>query len=126
MRLLRDDFDKIGEPLPNHIFIRVGYPHYSVSSTWLGECVKKYRGYLIYINPKSDGIEALETLIHELIHVVARFDPSVADCHTGHFAEIEQAIGLDKTGDTLSAGVFSMERLYEITELLGIYPLGLV
>lgn len=73
----------------------------------------------IFITPqRSDSLEVLEILTHEMIH--ATLDNRGG--HRGEFALIARAVGLEGPLTATHAGPALLERLNEITAVLGGYP----
>ncbi len=70
LEILRRDFWQIGETLHSEIDISVGFPHHDVSHNWFGTCREGPGYYSIFINPTVGGLEALDILVHELVHYV--------------------------------------------------------
>ena len=113
MKMLRLDFAQIGETFSEKICIQVGYPEFDIGRPWLG--MYDYNTDIIYINPKVDGLMALDTLVHELIHATGILD------HGVDFHIVAAAIGLDDTGCTAGAEEVLLKRLRDIQEILGPY-----
>ncbi len=130
MEMLRLDFAQIGEEFPNTDII-VDYPQHNVSYSWLGMYIQQFsfsleRGDLskqtqsyILINPTSTSLRALDTLVHELVHAVV----GAGEGHGDEFQRVAAAIGLDDRGTASSAEEALMQRLIEIRNILGPYPL---
>lgn len=122
MDILKLDFQQIGEIFPEGIIITVDYPNREIPHNWLGQYwTQRYDNGLIFrvifINPSLGGLQALDTLVHELVHAVVNdFE------HGEQFLEVAKAIGLNNTGPSASAKEVLWERLGEIKETLGRYP----
>jgi len=119
LEILRRDFWQIGETLHSEIDISVGFPHHDVSHNWFGTCREGPGYYSIFINPTVGGLEALDILVHELVHTVV----GAAVGHGLRFLDVAAAIGLDDDGPYAAAEEVLLERLKEIQEILGSYPL---
>ncbi len=118
IEILRGDFERIGEIFPEVILIRVEYPNSNIAYSWLGT----YRWYYddrhsIFVNPSSDGLAALDILVHELVHAVGIPD------HGEQFHRVAAAIGMSGGGITACAEKVLLKRLREIQMTLGSYPL---
>lgn len=122
MEILRKDFEQIGETFPEGIDIRVDWPDRGISPSWFGlyhrdtwddEVFRR-----IYISPTVDGLLALDILVHELVHAATEEDPG----HGERFKEIAAAIGIDVKGTASGAEEVLMQRLRDIQETLGSYP----
>ena len=120
MDMLQHDFAHIGQPFPD-LDILVMYPFGEVGISWLGSYMRWGPDYhRIYINPTVDGLEALDILVHELVHAAVHVtDPG----HGAIFYLVAEAIGLDDTGPYAAAKEALLKRLREIYEILGNYPL---
>lgn len=131
MEMLREDFKKIGETFPDSIDIVFDFYPYSgnMSILWMG-CYNA-SAYLrkggkplishpqIHINPTLTSLCALDILVHELVHAATPEDLG----HGDRFREVAAAIGLDDKGTASSAEEDLMQRLIEIRNILGPYPL---
>lgn len=72
----------------------------------------------IFISPiLSDGIQALETLVHELIHAVYPDDG-----HGKSFKQLARSLGLEGKLTATKAGASLKARLEAIEAVLGSYP----
>ncbi len=74
----------------------------------------------IFINPTIDGLDALDVLVHELVHVVTEEEEGG---HDGMFRRVAAAIGMDDKGTASGAEGILLGRLREIQRILGRYPL---
>lgn len=129
LKILKADFEQIGETLPQVIWIVVDYPDERDSdSSWLGLYTSRVfidgppesTQHWIYINPTADGLLALDILVHELVHAAT---PDDEGDHGGRFMEVAAAIGLDDDGPTAAAGRVLLKRLEDIQKTLGSYPI---
>ncbi len=129
MKILRVDFEQIGETLPQVIWIVVDYPDGEDSdSSWLGRYTSRVFTdgppesslHCIHINPTVDGLMALDILVHELVHAVT---PDDEGDHGERFMEVATAIGLDADGPIAAAEGVLLKRLKDIQEILGSYPI---
>ena len=119
LKHLRKDFRKIGNAIPRSIYIKVDFPPYYPVYNWLGSCTTIADCHIIHINPTVTGLLALDTLVHELVHAVVGGKYG----HGRQFLEVAAAIGLDDDGPTAGAEEVLMQRLIEIRNILGPYPL---
>jgi len=111
---------------PN-VLVSTGWPSVkgkSASAPRIGECWKRKASVdgetnHIFISPRlGSAVDALETLIHELIHAVDDCENS----HKGPFVRIMRAVGLEGKPTATVAGEKLRARLGEIAEELGEYP----
>jgi hypothetical protein len=73
----------------------------------------------VFISPVlRDTVKVLATLAHELVHAIVGNDEG----HTGAFAKLARAIGLEGKLTATHAGEALEARLREIAERLGDYP----
>ena len=127
MKILEWDFENIGEPFPGDIDIRVDFPGRNIHTCWLGLYRHKYVDHAtdegifrrIFINPTIDGLMALDVLVHELVHAVTEEEGG----HGGMFKRVARAIGMDDRGSASGAEKDLLQRLREIQQRLGSYPL---
>lgn len=125
MDILRADFEDIGETLPKNLQIIVDFWDTNISYSWLGCHNRTYRTdgspqHCIFVNPTVNGLFALDILVHELVHAVTPWS-----VHGDHFLAVAEAIGLDDSGSTALADEDLLNRLKDIQEILGSYPLVL-
>lgn len=119
---LREHFKDSGHPLPETVRVSVGFPRArrkAIGQCWKGSASKDGTNQ-IFISPVlATGIEALDTLAHELAH-------AALDCANGHgkkFQRVCLAVGLtDGTPKTMGAGKELLKRLNTIAKTLGDYP----
>lgn len=108
-------------------------PEVNVSCSWaggrgnknktIGQCWARNRSAAgineIYISPAiEDSVEALEILVHELVH-------AVDDCEHGHkgpFVAMMKALGLEGKPTATHAGERLRDELTDIVKYLGDYP----
>jgi hypothetical protein len=124
IEILRWDFHEIGETIPERINVHAEFPH-QVDVNWQGtyrkvvyksEHIATYRA--IFICPMEEGLDALDILVHELVHAATdTFD------HGEKFLVTAAAIGLDDTGPSAAAQTDLLCRLQDIEEHLGRYPM---
>lgn len=119
---LRAHFDAAGFPVPLAVRVSVGWPRAARKA--VGQCWKQSAAKdgvsQIFISPvTADGVAALDTLAHELVH--AAIDPFSG--HGGKFAKAAKAVGLTK-GKPTSAGAGDdlLKTLQRIAKGLGEYP----
>jgi len=118
--ILRHDFNQIGETFPGEIDILVEYPGQGYQIFWLGSHRITDNRCYIFINPTVDGLLALDTLVHELVH--AAVFKTEGHGHGERFHYVAKAIGLDDRGIYAGAEESLLKRLREIQETLGSYP----
>jgi len=119
---LRPHFDTSGYAVPEHVRVSVGWPRASRKA--IGQCWKRSAAVdgvsQIFISPvTSAGVEALDTLAHELVH--AAIDPHSG--HGGAFIKARNATGLTEGKPTCAgAGPELKALLTTIAAKLGEYP----
>jgi hypothetical protein len=113
---MRPRFAQAGYVLPEVIHVSVGLPSkraLSVKSRVIGQCwhgTASTDGHShVFISPViGDGVEALDTLVHELCHVVAGPEAK----HGAGFVKVGNAVGLTEGKPTsLGAGEGLREEL---------------
>lgn len=126
-------FKEAGHPLPELVHVSVGFSYGAraesskvLGSTWMRAASEDDVNH-VFISPEiSDvdethsGADALETLLHELVHVAD-------DCVSGHrgtFIEIAKAIGLQKPWTYTPPGPELQAELVAIAATLGTYAHG--
>jgi len=118
IELLREDFSSVGTPIPHNIRVISGRP----SIEFIAEHIDDFADdYVIVISSKLEGLEALETLVHELVH-------TTLDSGAGHgdrFRVVAEAIGLEGEMTSTFAGKSLLSRLRDIELELGAYPQNL-
>lgn len=123
---LRPMFGDVGSPLPEVVHTSIGFPSrgaLSVRSRVLGQCwdakASKDGNCQIFVSPVLvTPVEILDTLTHELVHVVT---PGAK--HRGKFITVSRAIGLTEGKPTsASAGAELREKLERIANELGPLP----
>lgn len=90
-----------------------------LAECWRPESCADGKTSHIFVSPGlSNAIEVLETLVHELIHVVAGHDAG----HKGEFKRIARAVGLEGKLTATHAGNELREKLHYVGLKLGGYP----
>jgi hypothetical protein len=122
--VLRPRFVDIEMPLPDKIYISVGFGYGAKreSAKVLGQCWARSASddgvNHIFISPEvNDTVRVLDILIHELIH-------AADDCRNGHkgpFARAAKAVGLQGRMTTTTAGVVLAAEMTAIAASLGEY-----
>ena len=123
---LAEMFDGIGAPLPRDIRVSVGFPSRAARSSrkrHIGECWSpKHSAALrheIFISPVlGSGLEAAETLVHELVHAAV----GVEHGHRGRFAKAARQIGLLPPMTQTPASPELKARLNALITTIGPYP----
>jgi len=129
----RPIFKAAGFPLPDAVHVSVGFSYGAraesskvLGSTWMRAASEDGVNH-VFISPEiSDvdethcGADALETLLHELVHVA----DDVRDGHRGRFIEIATAIGLTKPWTYSPPGPGLQAELVVIAASLGTYAHG--
>lgn len=119
---MRPWFEDAGATLPDKIRVSTGWSKNarkgSIGWTWIsGASEDKISN--VFISPeKSDSVEVLAILAHELVHV---WD----DCEHGHGAEFKKvatAIGLEGKMTATVAGEALKDQLEALTVIMGDYP----
>lgn len=119
---MRPWFEDAGATLPEKIRVSTGWSKNarkgSIGWTWIsGASEDKISN--VFISPeKSDSVEVLAILAHELVHV---WD----DCEHGHGAEFKKvatAIGLEGKMTATVAGEALKDQLEALTVIMGDYP----
>lgn len=120
---LRPTFEeKAGVTLPEKIRVSTGWSKNarkgSIGWTWIsGAAEDKINN--VFISPeKSDSVEVLAILVHELVHVAD-------DCENGHgaaFKKIAVAVGLEGKMTATVAGEELKDQLEALTIIMGDYP----
>jgi predicted RNA-binding Zn-ribbon protein involved in translation (DUF1610 family) len=119
-------FESIGAPLPGDIRVSVGFPSRAARSRrkrHIGECWSpKHSAALrheIFISPVlGDGLQATETLVHELVHAAV----GVEHGHRGRFAKVARQIGLLPPMTQTPASPELKARLNALVTTIGPYP----
>jgi hypothetical protein len=123
---LAGDFLKVGKPFPSKLAISVGFPSRGATSMskrvigqcWNGEACKDGT-FHIFISPVlKTGLEAADTLVHELCHAVL---PSGTG-HKGPFAKLATTMGLEGKPTSTNAGKALTARLNALIKKVGTYP----
>ncbi len=123
--ILRRDFRQIGETFAEGIVPRAEIPC-SASISWLGTYrVVTYQHNFcadrtIFINPTIHGLDALDVLVHELVHAATEAHGAN---HGEEFMSVAAAIGLSDTGPTAYAETKLLLRLVKVEKYLGRYPM---
>lgn len=127
---LRPAFDGVGKPLPPTVHVSIGFPSTNATSrrkTRVGECwygKASQDGHChIFISPvHQTPLDALDTLTHELVHVVT---PGAR--HRGQFITVCKAIGLTQGKPTSAhAGPELRSDLERIVAQLGPVPYAML
>lgn len=121
---LKPLFADAGEQLPP-VHVSVGFPStraLSAKRQRIGECwhprISADGLSHIFISPVlSDGVVALSTLVHELIHALRP-----GDGHKKPFVEVMKKVGLEGKPTATVAGESLTQRLNALLEDLGPYP----
>ncbi len=121
VEILERDFGMVGEEYPGDIDIRVDFPGWGIGTAWLGTYHRNAEVGIrrIFINPTIGGLLALDVLVHELVHAVTEEGGG----HGGMFMRVAKAIGMDDGGTTAGAKEDLLQRLRDIQQTLGSYPL---
>lgn len=124
VEVFRPRFEEVGYPLPATVRISVGFAYgtRAESGTILGVT---YNGavvedgvFEIFISPEdADTASMLETVLHELIHVVV-----FEDGHKKRFAEIATRLGFEGPMTATPPSVELAAELITIAATLGPYP----
>jgi hypothetical protein len=121
--ILQEDFLDIGETIPININISVTFLRDTETlKIWGGQyrTVKYANGVVvmyIYVNPTMNGLEALDTFVHELVHAIVG-----KHGHCERFHEVAEAIGMTCKGTYSNAKANLSKRLAEIHGMIGAYP----
>jgi hypothetical protein len=122
--ILRPDFENVYTPIPEKVRVTCGWPSKSgrakkkrvVGEAWPATCSED--GYAeVFIAPTITGIEALATLVHELIHTA-----TPGEGHRGKFRTAALGLGLEGRMTETHAGPALIVCLQAIIEKLGTYP----
>ena len=119
---LRAHFEHNGYPVPTVVRVSVGWPRAARKA--IGQCWKRSAAKdgvsQLFISPAlGSGIDALDTLAHELVH--AAIDPFSG--HNGKFITASRAVGLTNGKPTCAgAGLELRAQLEKIAAQLGEYP----
>jgi hypothetical protein len=123
---LRPLFVGVNYPLPAVVHASIGFPSrgaVSARSRVLGQCwaadASKDGNAQIFVSPvHATPVEVLDTLAHELVHVVT---PGAK--HRGKFITVSRAVGLTEgKPSSAAAGAELRVRLEEIAHRLGDLP----
>lgn len=124
---LREDFQKIGAPLPSKIKLSCGWPSCGATSKEsrivLGECwstsLSRGGNIEIFISPIVDeSLDVGRILTHELVHAAI----GVGMGHGTRFRRVALAMGLTGPMRSTPAGPKLRERLNTLINLWGPYP----
>jgi hypothetical protein len=123
--VFRPKFAELEYPLPDVIHVGVGFPRGRApeNQVILAECLHSSQSAdghnHVYISPVvSDPIDALVSLVHELVHVALDNE----DGHTGRFREIALALGfVGKMTETPPGDALGLELLM-LAASLGDFP----
>jgi hypothetical protein len=124
--LLRADFATVDAEIPEKVRATCGWPSQGgrpgkkqrIGEVWPPSCSEDGTTE-IFINPMmSEGLEALDVLVHELVHAAV----GCKEGHKGPFRVTAKAIGLEGKMTATNAGEVLMVRLREIVADLGAYP----
>lgn len=125
--ILREDFHKVGSPLPEKIKVSCGWPSYGArnkkSRTIAGECWSTTLSHggntEIFISPIiDDSLQAGHILVHELTHAAV----GLAKGHGKEFKKVALSVGLTGPMRATTAGPRLAERLNTLISDLGLYP----
>ena len=105
--------------------VSVGYAPRHRGGKVAGVCINAEASsdnhFEVFINPViDDGLQALEVLAHELVHVVDRMESG----HKGRFARLARRIGLEGKLTATNAGEGLTLQIQDVLSLLGDYPHG--
>lgn len=120
---VRSRFSGAGYPLPQTVHVSVGFPSRGALGKIIGQCwagaASKDGNCQVFISPLlGDPFDALDTLAHELAHVVT---PGAG--HRGKFVTACKALGLTKgKPKSVGAGPELAEELRRLNDRLGKYP----
>jgi hypothetical protein len=121
IEILRADMQHVA-PVPRDVLILDNWPGDVEfwSKQWcLGTCSEAYGWVGIFVAPRVvDSIQALETLVHELVHASVGNDQG----HNKVFTDAAYAMGLEGNPESTAAGAKLTTRLHEISDMLGTYP----
>jgi len=120
-------FETIGHPLPHKSHVSVGFSYGSraengkiLGSTWSTKASEDGINH-VFISPEiGDTFDVLETLLHELIHVV---DDNKSG-HRGEFAKMAKELGLTRPWTYTPSSPAVGAELLTIAASLGEYPHG--
>lgn len=123
----RPRFIEIGYELPEKIHVSIGFSFGSkrenkviAATTWHRAASEDGVNHLFISPEDSDTARILETLLHELIHVVLDNE----DGHKGRFAEIATRLGFDGPMTTTPASIALAMDLVVLATELGDFPHG--
>lgn len=127
IEVFRPRFAALGYELPQRVHVSVGFSYGAraeskkiLGTTWRKE-ISADEVHHVFISPEiGDPVEAVETLLHELIHVVLNCE----DGHRGRFIDIAAALGFEKPWTATPSGIVLATELITIAESLGTYPHG--
>jgi SprT-like family len=119
---LRPKFAEIGTELPEQVRVSTGWSKNarkgSIGWTWISTAAED-KVSNVFISPeKSDSVEVLGILIHELVHVAD-------DCQHGHgkaFKDMAVALGLEGKMTATVAGEELTDEFEALVCILGDYP----
>ncbi len=124
--MLRTDFEAVEAIIPEKVRVTCGWPSRggrAEKKQVLGECwppmCSEDEHTEVFIAPTiGKGIEALDVLVHELVHATVGCDEG----HKGPFRVIAKALGLEGKMTETVAGEELLVRLHAIETELGEYP----
>lgn len=119
---LRPKFEEVGAELPAKIRVSTGWSKNarkgSIGWTWISGAAEDKVSNVFITPEKSDSVEVLAILVHELVHV---WD----DCEHGHtsvFKKVAEAVGLTGKMTATVAGDELRDELEALTVIMGDYP----
>lgn len=123
VNLLREDFNNT---IPEKIRVTCGWPSRGgraekkqvLGEVWPPKCSEDGHTEVFIAPTIGDGIKALDTLVHELVHAAVGCDVG----HKGEFRTLAKALGLEGKMTSTSAGETLLIRLQAIEKELGTYP----
>jgi len=124
--ILRPDFTELDATIPDSVRVTCGWPSQGgrpgrkqrIGECWPPSCSEDDTTEM-FINPMlGDGVEALEVLVHELVHAAVGCDAG----HKGPFRTVAKGIGLEGKMTATRAGETLRAKLEGIAESLGDYP----
>ena len=124
IELLKEDF--ADHPIPEKLRVTCGWPSRGgraekkqvLGECWPPKCSEDGHTEVFIAPTIGDGIKALDTLVHELVHAAVGCEEG----HKGQFRVVAKAIGLEGQMTIASAGEDLIVRLRAIETELGEYP----
>lgn len=119
---MRPMFEETGVTLPEKIRVSTGWSKNarkgSIGWTWISGAAEDKVNNVFITPEKSDSVEVLAILVHELCHVAD-------DCENGHkaaFKKIAVGVGLEGKMTATVPGSELKDQLEALTVIMGDYP----